>query len=233
MAVSLTHLAFLYSEAGDHARAARTANRALELNPAAADVAALLGAYLTDAELARKRSLVSSLTHAPQPDLDVLIAYGVALASTGRGGEALAAFERARARDRTSGLPLTNIGMLYLMAGAGDKAAAAFNEALTIDPTLARAHNGLGVVAAQRGAFEEAANHWKQAVALDPHDHQALYNLVLIRLGRPAEARTYWVARGPLWSGRKRPCTCPDLVKPLTSVQKTASRCRKNDTSSL
>jgi arylsulfatase A-like enzyme/Tfp pilus assembly protein PilF len=197
MAVSLTHLAFLYSEAGDHARAARTANRALELNPAAADVAALLGAYLTDAGLAKEAvARLEPYTGAPQPDLDVLIAYGVALASTGRGAEALAAFERARALDRTSGLPLTNIGMLYLMAGAGDKAAAAFNEAVTIDATLARAHNGLGVVAAQRGAFEEAANHWKQAVALDPHDHQALYNLgdVLIRLGRPVEARPYWTS---------------------------------------
>jgi tetratricopeptide (TPR) repeat protein len=197
MAVSLTHLAFLYSEDGDHARAARTANRALELNPAAADVAALLGAYLTDAGLAKEAvARLEPYTRAPQPDLDVLIAYGVALASTGRGAEALAAFERARALDRTSGLALTNIGMLYLMAGAGDKAAAAFNEAVTIDATLARAHNGLGVVAAQRGAFEEAANHWKQAVALDPHDHQALYNLgdVLIRLGRPVEARPYWTS---------------------------------------
>jgi arylsulfatase A-like enzyme/Tfp pilus assembly protein PilF len=197
MAVSLTHLAFLYSEAGDHARAARTANRALELNPAAADVAALLGAYLTDAGLAKEAvARLEPYTRGPQPDLDVLIAYGVALASTGRGAEALAAFERARALDRTSGLPLTNIGMLYLMAGAGDRAAAAFNEAVTIDATLARAHNGLGVVAAQRGAFEEAANHWKQAVALDPHDHQALYNLgdVLIRLGRPGEARPYWTS---------------------------------------
>jgi arylsulfatase A-like enzyme/Tfp pilus assembly protein PilF len=197
MAVSLTHLAFLYSESGDHARAARTANRALELNPAAADVAALLGAYLTDAGLAKEAvARLEPYTRVSRPDMDVLIAYGVALASTGRGADALAVFERARALDRTSGLPLTNIGMLYLMAGAGDKAAAAFNEALTVDATLARAHNGLGVVAAQRGALEEAANHWKQAVALDPHDHQALYNLgdVLIRLGRPGEARTYWAS---------------------------------------
>ena len=54
MAVSLTHLAFLYNETGDHAKAARTARRALELNPAAADVASLLGAYLTEAGLAKE-----------------------------------------------------------------------------------------------------------------------------------------------------------------------------------
>lgn len=121
MAVSLTHLAFLYSETGDHARAARTTNPALELNPVAADVATLLGASLTDAGLAKEAvARLEPYTRVPHPDLDVLIAYGVALASTGRGAETLAAFERARALDGTSGLPLTNIGMLYLMAGAGD-----------------------------------------------------------------------------------------------------------------
>ena len=195
MAVSLTHLAFLYDEAGDHAKAARTARRALELNPAAADVASLLGAYLTEAGLAQEAvARLEPYARAPEPDLDVLIAYGVALASSGRSTEALAAFERARGLDPTSGLPLTNIGMVYLMAGDGARAEAAFKAALTVDSTLARAHNGLGVVAAQHGVLEEAACHWKQAVTLDPHDHQALYNLgdVLIRLGRPAEARGYW-----------------------------------------
>jgi choline-sulfatase len=195
MAVSLTHLAFLYNEAGDHARAARTVRRAIELNPAAADVVSLLGAYLTEAGLAKEAvARLEPYARAAQPDVDVLIAYGVALASSGRSGEALAAFERARALDPGNGLPLANSGMVHLMSGDSARASAAFNAALAIDPALARAHNGLGVVAAQRGAFEEAATQWKQAVALDPHDHQALYNLgdVSIRLGRPAEARAYW-----------------------------------------
>jgi arylsulfatase A-like enzyme/Tfp pilus assembly protein PilF len=209
MAVSLTHLAFLYNEAGDHDKAARTVRRALELNPAAADVASLFGAYLTEAGLAKEAvARLEPYARAPQPDVDVLIAYGVALASLGRSGEALAAFERARALDATSGLPLVNIGMVHLMAGEGARAAEAFNAALTIDSTLARAHNGLGVVAAQRQAFEEAAKHWIQAVALDPHDHQVLYNLgdVLIRLGRPAEARSYWesyLREAPPWLDEK------------------------------
>src|SRR5207245_10028098 len=95
MAVSLTHLAFLYNEAGDHAKAARTVRRALDLNPAAADVASLLGAYLTEAGLAREAvTRLEPYAVAPQPDVDVLIAYGVALASLGRSQEAVAAFER-------------------------------------------------------------------------------------------------------------------------------------------
>ena len=195
MAVSLTHLAFLYNEAGDHANAARTVRRALELNPAAADLASLLGAYLTEAGLANEAvARLEAYVRAPQPDVDVLIAYGVALASAGRSREALAAFERARSIDPTNGLPLANIGMAHLMAGDRDRAGAAFNAALTIDPALARAHNGLGVIAAQGGALEEATAQWKQAIALDPHDHQVLYNLgdALIRLGRASEARSYW-----------------------------------------
>jgi arylsulfatase A-like enzyme/Tfp pilus assembly protein PilF len=195
MAVSLTHLAFLYNEAGDHASAARIASRALDLNPAAADVASLLAAYLTEAGRAEEAvARLKAYADAPQPDLDVLVAYGVALASSGRSGEALAAFERARAIDPTNGLPLANIGMAHLMAGDRDRASTAFTAALTIDPELARAHNGLGVIAAQRGALEEATMHWKRAIAVDPHDHQVLYNLgdVLIRLGRSAEARSYW-----------------------------------------
>src|SRR3954471_20515590 len=48
MAISLVHLAFLYNQAGDHPRAMAAIRRALALNPAAADVAALAGAYLTE-----------------------------------------------------------------------------------------------------------------------------------------------------------------------------------------
>ena len=211
MAVSLTHLAFLYNEAGDHARAARIANRALELNPAAADVASLLGAYLTDAGLAKEAvARLEPYTRAPQPDLDVLIAYGVALASTGTRLRTRWRPSSARGRSiRRNGLPLTNIGMLYLMAGDGDASGGGVQRGAD-DRCDARAR-------AQRpGCRRRAARslrrgrpHWKQAVALDPHDHQALYNLgdVLIRLGRPAEARTYWAvlpARGPARTRTKK-----------------------------
>ena len=44
MPISLVHLAFLYNQAGEHTRAATAIRRALALNPAANDVAALAGA---------------------------------------------------------------------------------------------------------------------------------------------------------------------------------------------
>ena len=195
MAVTLTHLAFLYNEAGERANAARTIRRALDLNPATTDVASLFGAYLTEAGLAKEAAArLEPYARVDQPDLDVLIAYGVALAASGRPQDALSVFEQARTLDPTNGMPLANIGTLHLMRGDTANASSAFNAALTLDPGIAKAHNGLGVIAAQRGAYEEAASRWKQAIALDPHDSQVLYNLgdVLIRLNRPAEARPYW-----------------------------------------
>jgi arylsulfatase A-like enzyme/Tfp pilus assembly protein PilF len=195
MAVTWTHLAFLYNQAGDHASAVRAIRRALDLNPGSPDVASLFGAYLTDAGLAKEAlPRLEPYVRVPQPDFDVLNAYGVALASVNRADEALSVFEQARTLDPASALPLTNIGTVHLMRGDAARASSAFNAALGLDPTLARALNGLGVIAAQRGAFDEAATHWRKAIALDPHDYQVLYNLgdVLVKLRRPAEARQYW-----------------------------------------
>ncbi len=195
MPLSLTHLAFLYNEAGEHRKAAEAIRRALELNPAAEDVAALLGAYLTEAGLPGEAvARLEPYVREPQPDVDVLIAYGVALASTGRMKDALVAFDRARAVDSANALPLVDIGTVYMMSGDRDRAEAALTDALRVDPATPRAHNGLGVIAAQRNRPDDAIAHWQRAIELDPRDHQTLYNLgdLLIRLGRLAEARAYW-----------------------------------------
>jgi arylsulfatase A-like enzyme/Tfp pilus assembly protein PilF len=195
MPLSLVHLAFLYNEAGDHTRAVSAIRRALNLNPAAQDVAALAGAYLTEAGLpdeAIKR--LAPYVRDPQPDADVLIAYGVALASVRRTREALDVFAQARALDPGNALPLVDAATVYLMTGDRERASAAFADALSVDPTLARAHNGLGVIAAGRKDYQTALDHWQRAATLDPRDYQTLFNLgdLLITLGRPSEARPYW-----------------------------------------
>ena len=195
MPLSLVHLAFLYNQAGDHPHAVSNIRRALALNPAADDVAALAGAYLTEAGLADEAvRRLAPYAAAPQPDVDVLIAYGVALASSGRSREALEAFTRARSLDPANGLPLVNAATVYLMNGDRERAAASFTDALALDPALARAHNGLGVIAAQRKDYPAALDHWRRAVELDPSDFRTLFNLgdLLITMGRPGEARPYW-----------------------------------------
>jgi choline-sulfatase len=195
MPIALTHLAFLYNEAGDHERAVRAILRALALNPSADDTAALAGAYLTEAGRAREAvDRLSPYATKAGADADVLIAYGVALADTNRQPDAMAAFDRARAADPSSGLALANIATIYLQRADLERAKAAFEEALAIDSDLARAHNGLGVVAARRRDYPSAIEHWKRAVFLDPHDHRTLFNLgdLLVQLGRAAEARPYF-----------------------------------------
>jgi tetratricopeptide (TPR) repeat protein len=195
MPLSLTHLAFLYNEAGEHQLAIDAITRALDLNPAANDVAALAGAYLTEAGRAREAvTRLAPYVKDAQPDVDVLIAYGVALASSNRPQEALAAFDRAHALDPANAMPLVDAATVYLEAGDRDHAAEAFNEALQIDPGTARAHNGLAIVAAARGRYDDAIDHWKHALATDPNDYQTLYNLgdLLVRVGRAKDARPYW-----------------------------------------
>src|SRR5205807_10130027 len=159
------------------------------------DVAALMGAYLTEA--GRAREAVARLTpyvHDAHPDVDVLIAYGVALASSNQGQEALAAFDRARALDPTNALPLVDAATVYLAAGDRVRAAAAFSDALRVDPNTARAHNGLAIIAAARRQYDEAIDHWQRALAVEPRDYQTLYNLgdLLVRMDRPGDARAYW-----------------------------------------
>jgi len=65
---------------------------------------------------------------------------------------------------------------------------------VSVDANAARAHNGLAIVAAKRGDYAAAITHWQQALAIDPGDYQTLFNLgdLLIRTGRPDEARPYW-----------------------------------------
>src|SRR5439155_4682407 len=155
----------------------------------------MMGAYLTEAGQAREAVIrLAPYVADRQPDVDVMIAYGVALASSERGQEAVAAFDRARALDPTNALPLIDAATVYLMAGDHKRAADAFRGALAIDPNTARAHNGLAVVAAQRGDYDEAIAHWQHALAVDPRDYQSLYNLgdLLVRIGRADEARPYW-----------------------------------------
>jgi arylsulfatase A-like enzyme/Tfp pilus assembly protein PilF len=195
MPLALTHLAFLYNEAGDHRDAIAAITRALDLNPAAKDVAALAGAYLTEGGRAREAvARLAPFVEEPHPDVDVLIAYGVALAASGRGTEALPVFERAHSVDPANALPLIDTATVFLSAGDSSRAEAAFTEALRIDSNAARAHNGLAVIAANRRDYPTAVAHWQRALAIDPADYQALYNLgdVLVRMGRPDEARPYW-----------------------------------------
>ncbi len=194
MPVAWTQLAFLRRERGDLRGAAVALQKALALVPEDSGTAALLGAYLTEAARAQEAlKLLDAYAGRSDPDVDVVIARGVALAAAGRRGEAEAAFASARKLDPTNALPLVDLGTLYLGAREYDKARQALGSALELNPRVARAHNALGVIAAETGEREEAIGHWKTAVSLEPREFDTLFNLgaLLVKAGRAAEARPY------------------------------------------
>src|SRR4030095_8739911 len=90
---------------------------ALALAPDDSATAALLGAYLTESSRPREAlKVLDAYAGRTDPDLDVVIARGVALAAAGRFREAEEAFAAAQKLDPTSALPFANLGTLYLGA---------------------------------------------------------------------------------------------------------------------
>ena len=194
MPAALVQLALLNRRLGRGAAAADALRRAVALNPSDESAVGLLGHYLNeDGQAAEAASLLEPYAQREEPALDVLVALGIAHARLGRLGAAAAAFERARAVDRSNPMVLVQLATVRLLAGARAEAAAALEEALRLDPGLADAHHGLGLVAAQDGRYEEAARRWRAALALNPEEHDALLQLgfLLRRQGQDAEARPY------------------------------------------
>ena len=116
MPLALQHLGFLQRETGDlEAPWPRCAARS-PLNPEDTDTAALLGAYLNEAGRAREAAAVLAglRASATEPDLDVLMAHGAALAQVGRTQEAIATFDRALAIDPSNAAAKANLGTVYL-----------------------------------------------------------------------------------------------------------------------
>jgi arylsulfatase A-like enzyme/Flp pilus assembly protein TadD len=194
MPLAYLHLAYLERARGNIGGAVAAARKAFELRPLDAESVSLYAVYLTEAGRAKEAAeVLAPYMTAVQPDLDVLTARGMALASLDRRQEALETFQRARATDPSNARVLVNIGTVYLMAGDLARARQAFEAALDVDAGVARAHNSLGVIAAREGRTDEAIERWRRAVALDPRDYQTLFNLgvTLRKAGRAAEARPY------------------------------------------
>ncbi|HEV7501901.1 MAG TPA: sulfatase-like hydrolase/transferase, partial [Vicinamibacteria bacterium] len=162
MPLALQHLAFLQRQSGDLAGAVATLRRAIALNAEDTDTAALFGAYLNEAGHPREAAAVLAVyADRKDPDLDVLMARGAALAQSDRTQEAIATFDRALAIDPSNAAAKANLGTVSLGVRDYARARALLEEALALDPDVSRAHNALGVIAAETGHPEEAITHWK------------------------------------------------------------------------
>ncbi len=137
--------------------------------------------------------MLERTTRADPENSEALNGLGIAYAREGKGGAALAAFNRALAADPRDVYAHENIGTVYLQQNDYAAARAAFVRALENEPRSSRAHAGLGVVDRQQGRIDDAIGHWRTAVEIDPRNFDALFNLstALVTAGRGSEARPY------------------------------------------
>jgi tetratricopeptide (TPR) repeat protein len=203
MALAHVQLARLLRASGRLREALDALRRALEIQPGDAVSAALLGAYLNEA--GRPGEVIAALqpfAASPEPDVDVLVALGMALAGVDRRAEAKQTFEAARRADPSDAMLTVNLATVYMLGREDARAGELLREVVAQRPDLFRAWNALGVIAARGGRPDEAAAHWEKALAIDPDAFDTLYNLgsLLWEQGRREAARgplQRFVARAP------------------------------------
>jgi tetratricopeptide (TPR) repeat protein len=123
-------------------------------------------------------------------DVKTLATLGTALARSGHGDEAQAAYQRALRNDPDSVLALLGMAVLLADRQQWQDAAVAYGEVLRRDPAHAKAHAGLAFVLDAQGRHGDAIVEYRAAVASDPKLLQA-HNGLAIALeasGAPDEA---------------------------------------------
>jgi arylsulfatase A-like enzyme/Flp pilus assembly protein TadD len=121
-------------------------------------------------------------------DADVLNAYGIALAQSGRSEAAVQQFRRALQIDPNNAPAFQNLGIESLRNGDIAGAEAHLSQALQLNPRLPLALNTLGVVHIRKGDAAKAEDAWRRAFELDRRQYDALFNLALIAAQRGDEA---------------------------------------------
>jgi Flp pilus assembly protein TadD len=121
-------------------------------------------------------------------DPDVLNAYGIALAQTGRTAEAMQQFQRVLAIDPNNAPAHQNLGIAALSANDIVTAERQLTRALELNPRLPLALNTLGVVSIRKGDAARAEQAWRRAFELDRRQYDALFNLALVAAQRGDEA---------------------------------------------
>jgi choline-sulfatase len=203
MTVAWLQVAHLARDTGDLDGGIAALRRAFAIDAGNVQVAALLGAYLTQANHAADAvALLTPLADREDADVEVLRALALADARTGATDRAVQRVQRARTIDPNEPQLLVDEGTVDLMANRRDAAKAAFEQALQRDPAQPRAQMSLGAMALDEGRDADAVAHWRAAVARDPSEYGRVFALgaANAQRGRPAAARTafeFFVASAP------------------------------------
>ena len=179
MSVAREMLAFMLQQSDRAQAGIETLQQAVKQGTATESAKIRLGMILS--ETGRAREAVEILSpFAAKNDVEVLNAYGIALADVGRSDEAMRQFEKVLSIDRSNATAHQNRGIVELRRGNVDRAEQSLQAALAIDPGMPLALNTLGVVYARTGRTDQAIENWRKAVALDPRLYDALFNLAVV-----------------------------------------------------
>jgi arylsulfatase A-like enzyme/Flp pilus assembly protein TadD len=190
MGMARDTLAFLLQQSENPEEAERVIRDAMQKGLATDAMRKRLGMILS--ETGRAAEAVEILApFATSNDPDLLNAYGIALADTGKIREAISQFERALVIDKTNATSYQNLGIVALRIGDLQRAEAYLNRALQLNQEMPLALNTMGVLHARKNDLPRAVESWKRAVALDPKQYDALFNIGLVsaRTGRREDAK--------------------------------------------
>jgi len=173
-------------------RALRSANRAVQLDSASAEVLASRGVVhlhrwewaQAEADLDRALRLDPRYPAAHQwrGELDLV---------SGRFGPAAARFRETIALEPGAPLPLALYGLALAAGGASDSSISLVKQAVRLDPSLAASRLLQGAVLLYAGESLKAVGSLEAALALEPDNEQAsgLLGLAYARLGDTSRAR--------------------------------------------
>jgi Flp pilus assembly protein TadD len=179
MASAYEMLGFLLQESERPDDAVAMLRAAIDAGTATDGLRKRLG--LTLSEAGRAKEAVEILApFAEGDDPDLLNAYGIALADSGRTGEAFDQFRRVLKLDATNAKAYQNYGIVALRAGDTEDARQHLLRALELNDRLPIALNAMGVIYARERDFDAALRAWTRAFELDPQQFDALYNVALV-----------------------------------------------------
>ena len=175
-----THLekAQAYFNRGEWDEVISQCDRALEIQPNAAKIHALLGnAFYGKRELeAAKHAYLKALELQPE-QADIHANLGSVYAQLQQPEAAIECYRQATQLDRNQPLLYSNWGQLLLQLGRWSEAAESYQKAIDLNPSLTKAYLGLGDVRSQQKHWQEAAAAYQQAMQLDGNSDLAAYGL--------------------------------------------------------
>lgn len=183
------NLGKLFLESGDHARATRLFEQALQVNPGWVDALINLGAAESlrgnqeQAVALRRRAVERAPQHAPAH-----FELANSLYLTGRVDEAVASYEMVLRLWPDHPETLRNLGAIFSDRGRLPEGLALLERSARLRPDLAATHFVLGLTFERLGRGPEAARSYERALQLNPGLNQARENLMRLRAQLKAAA---------------------------------------------